>query len=506
MKPTLPLVSALYRGIPRLLKVPAALLLLLLLYSSTASAQTVEINKIIDNGPDENKKVFLVMGDGYTAADKPKFNKDVDHLLMAPAGVFGHDIYQQFQRAFNVYRVNLVSIESGVSKPQAPKNTALKTVFLDDFALKWVDTEKNHSNDLIDQLFKDFGNLKRIKFDYILVLLNESRYGGKSINNRIFMTCCSNLAEPLLAHELGHVMVNLYDEYFFDGQPDPYVDGRNCSTDPNRLNISWKDLIKSMTPLPTAFSSGMDPNTVGAFQGCNNRTTGYYRPVDKCRMRDLYNDQAIFCPVCQRLMIKLLSSSISVPAVPKASPHLEPGVISIDVFPPDASETETIPQPQAEPGYRRLLIRITEGGSSEVINSQTIKGVRQTGPPPNADYLYEVVGEQGNALAVEFLPRDPFIESGFPDPNENKGHKISRIKTTTITVEVPVKDTRTDDNNLGIRLFKFRPDSMDEINKIKQLNPAILNELKIHNQLEKEVDLPARKLTPMIREKNVQIN
>src|SRR6187401_2955129 len=86
-------------------------LMAVLAMASGASAQT----KIMDNGTDAAKKVIVVMGDGYAAgADQTKFNGDVDSLVTN--GVFGHDFWQENQNAFNVYRLNLVSVDSGVSE------------------------------------------------------------------------------------------------------------------------------------------------------------------------------------------------------------------------------------------------------------------------------------------------------------------------------------------------------------------------------------------------------
>ena len=53
------------------------------------------------------------MGDGFTAADQPTYNQWVDDTLIK--GVFGHDYYSEDASAYNIYRVNLESVDSGVS-------------------------------------------------------------------------------------------------------------------------------------------------------------------------------------------------------------------------------------------------------------------------------------------------------------------------------------------------------------------------------------------------------
>jgi hypothetical protein len=71
-------------------------------------------NKIVNNGLDSAKKVIAVLGDGYATADQAKFNSDVQTLVVD--GVLNHDFFQEDNNAFNVYRLNLVSVDSGVSQ------------------------------------------------------------------------------------------------------------------------------------------------------------------------------------------------------------------------------------------------------------------------------------------------------------------------------------------------------------------------------------------------------
>ena len=53
-------------------------LVIVVLGSLTAKAVTPQ--KILDNGPDGQKLVFAVVGDGYAAADQTKFVNDVNNL------------------------------------------------------------------------------------------------------------------------------------------------------------------------------------------------------------------------------------------------------------------------------------------------------------------------------------------------------------------------------------------------------------------------------------------
>jgi hypothetical protein len=64
-------------------------------------------------GPPGTRRNIAVFGDGFTAADQPTYNQWVDDKLIK--GVFGHDYYSEDASAYNIYRVNLESVDSGVS-------------------------------------------------------------------------------------------------------------------------------------------------------------------------------------------------------------------------------------------------------------------------------------------------------------------------------------------------------------------------------------------------------
>jgi IgA Peptidase M64 len=87
------------------------LVLLATAVHSWAACTAPTCTKIVDNGPDAGKKILVVMGDGYASGDQTKYNTDVDSLVVN--GVFGNDFFHEEQNGFNVYRLNLVSTESG---------------------------------------------------------------------------------------------------------------------------------------------------------------------------------------------------------------------------------------------------------------------------------------------------------------------------------------------------------------------------------------------------------
>ncbi len=278
--------------------------------SAFAACNPPTCTKIIDNGPDAGKKVLVVLGDGYAAADQNKWINDVKEKILD--GVFAHDFYLENHNAFNVYRLNLVSNDSGVSQKVYDENgtpddktddtvvslnmkdTALKFIFSGVWSHCWLEGSPQTNALVQAALAASVPN-----YDNYAVILNEDRGGGCAWGGNQHSTRKSGWTT--MAHEFGHGIGGLKDEY---SKPGNYTgaatNNRNCSTVANRDNVFWSRFIDPSTPVPTNFNGAvMDSNfTVGTFPGCQYKTTGIYRPVHNCRMK---GNSPEFCPVCYTL-------------------------------------------------------------------------------------------------------------------------------------------------------------------------------------------------------------
>lgn len=292
-----------------------------LLFATESAAQCVAPTcaKIINNGADAGKKVVVVMGDGYTAAEQEAYNTQVNELVTT--GLFGNDFFREQHNAFNVYRLNLNSTESGVSQiqydekgtssdpdddtiiSQTARNTALRYVYSGSWAHCWLQHQDflgiNLTESLKASALKDNGLSHA---DYVIVLLNEPGPGGCNRGPRdIVQTRTSSW--QVVGHEAGHGIGGLRDEYSASGKgaySGAMVNTRNCSTVVNRDTVLWNRFISPATALPSTLMAGMDSNrTVGMFNGCGTYESGLYRPVHNCRMK---GNTPHYCPVCQTLM------------------------------------------------------------------------------------------------------------------------------------------------------------------------------------------------------------
>jgi hypothetical protein len=72
------------------------------------------VTQILNSGPPGLKRNIAVLGDGFAAGDQTLYNNKVKELLLD--GVFGHDYFYEDAQAFNIFRVNLISNDSGVSQ------------------------------------------------------------------------------------------------------------------------------------------------------------------------------------------------------------------------------------------------------------------------------------------------------------------------------------------------------------------------------------------------------
>lgn len=181
-----------------------------------------------------------MIGDGYAAADQAKHINDVNKLVIN--GVFTHDFYRDNIRAFNVYRLDLVSNASGVSRPSAPSDTALQTIYSGQWNRCWIE-ESNNTSDLLNAALNVIP-----KNDYVMIVDNESGFRGCRRGNRLYVT--SGVGWDVVAHEYGHDIGGLFDEYSDASRPQyngveygPIVNTRNCTTLRNTSTLSWSGLI-----------------------------------------------------------------------------------------------------------------------------------------------------------------------------------------------------------------------------------------------------------------------
>jgi hypothetical protein len=419
------------------------LLLLAILVLGNGAAKAQSATKILDHGPDGEKLTFVVMGDGYAAADQTKFSQDVDKLVTN--GVFGHDFYKDNIEAFNLYRVDLISKQSGVSSLKFSKNTALKVIYSGRWDRCWLEGSPD-----TDQLIAQA--MPATKIDYVLVIANENGYGGCRRGSRLFVT--SGSPWDVVAHEYGHGIAGLYDEYSVSGAgvySGDSINVKNCSVVLDKDSVVWGQLIQPNIALPSDSARNVDANlTVGEFTGCNYAEKAIYRPVKECRMN---STAQLFCPVCLSLMKSVVEPFLA----PKPAPPPD-GFAA----PPGQSESNTT--------YLNMVVRISKHEQVAVLKATELKGAPVASQQASPASFFAFTRNNEPSF-VDLLPEDPYLVRGFVDPeHRDRGEKLSQADSATIIVTVPKTSVFSATQGVGLQLYSVKPGTVTGIPGIYELN------------------------------------
>jgi hypothetical protein len=304
---------------------------------------------LFENGPPERKVDLLILGDGYTTAELPKFHADAKRLVDV---LFSVTPFKQRQSDFNVRALDLPSADSGIDRPSDGlwRRTALGTSY-DIFG------SERYALTFENRLFRDAA--AQAPYEFVEILLNGDTYGGGGIHN-LYATCAtgSGSSPYVFVHEFGHHFAALADEYYTSDVAygtdtpiaEPWEPNLTALLDPPRLK--WKDLVTPGIALPTpwpkeeyeAFSKTIQDRrkalraakapekemdalfaeelawskpflakaphggVVGAFEGGGYRARGLYRPASDCIMFSRNLDR--FCPVCARTIERVIDQRI----------------------------------------------------------------------------------------------------------------------------------------------------------------------------------------------------
>jgi hypothetical protein len=296
-----------------------------------------------DRGDPAWKLDLLLVGDGYSAAERAKFEADARRLLEA---LFRQEPFRSRRDDFNVWGIVPTADEAGISRPLTGKHRRTRVgATYDAFGSeRYVLSFENRS-------LRDVASFA--PYDALAILVNSETYGGGGIFN-LYTTVAagSRFSEYIFVHELGHSLGALADEYFTSDpvfspaaeRPEPWEP--NVTADPK--GGKWKALLTPGAPLPTPWpkdaftkrarelqeqrkriraedrpeaemdalflqqkkeesallSRSPHAGKVGAFEGANYEATGYYRPQVDCVM--FTRDDVPFCAVCQRALVRVI--------------------------------------------------------------------------------------------------------------------------------------------------------------------------------------------------------
>ena len=254
----------------------------LLLLAGTAEAGTVR--KIRDVGPDDNRMVLVLVGDGYTAAEEDKFWSDAEATVVA---MLNASPYREYAGYINVYADFVVSNESGADRP-AP---CFSPEVFRDTAFDGKYCTANTQRLATVNNSKVFAEVNQVvpQWDLIGAIMNDDTYGGSGGSILTFST--HSAAGELFLHEAGHTFARLTDEYETAFVPQKIDPEPNVDLDFLFDDVKWNVWIEAATPLPTPESVDL----IGAYEGARYHSTGIFRPVINCKMRSLNRPFGAIC-------------------------------------------------------------------------------------------------------------------------------------------------------------------------------------------------------------------
>ena len=321
---------------------------------------------VVDKASSANRADFLIMGDGYTAAQRGRFQTDANRLANR---FFSLTPYREYRSYTKVTQLFTASAQSGADHPPYVAGCSNSTCCGDVEAQNDPNTNRfvqtafdatyctsNIQRLLTVSVSKVFAAASAVPgWDQILVIVNDPTYGGSG--GILAVASLSELATEVIQHEVGHSFTGLADEYesAIAGSTRCRENANTC--EPNvtdrtqRQQIKWGPWIAASTPVPTPAQQGF-ANAVGLFEGGRYFSSGQYRPRENCAMRSL---GVPFGQVCaQEFVLRLFTGGFGSPA--NGIDPIEPGSESPRPGTVDAgSEPLTLSADLLEPSAGRQL-------------------------------------------------------------------------------------------------------------------------------------------------------
>jgi len=300
----------------------------------------IEIQK---SGDPAQKVDLLLLGDGYTARERGKFEKDARRLMEV---LFSTSPFQERRQDFNVWGLCPPSAQSGISRPSLGihRRSPVGATYDAFGSERYILTFDNRA-------FRDLAS--HAPYELVEIVANARTYGGGGIFNLYGTVAADSRWAPyVFVHEFAHHVAGLADEYFTSptayekqaDRPEPWE--RNVTADPR--HPKWAALVTPRVPLPTPWdedgfidwqkdvqerrrriraerrpesemdalfsaekaeatrrlSSEQYAGKVGAFEGANYEANGYFRSQTDCIM--FTRDDVSFCAACRSAIDRIL--------------------------------------------------------------------------------------------------------------------------------------------------------------------------------------------------------
>ncbi len=330
---------------------------------------------------------LVVMGDGYTAAELPKFREHLDKHLNV---LWTIEPFKSYRSYVNVYAVEITSAESGVDCDPGLGSGSVDTPLGMGF---WGGCNPNS----VQRLLTVNGTAANRYADLVpgttranrqlLALGNSDTYGGAGGANATASggNAMSALITP---HELGHSLGGLQDEYDYYGRGvrgEPYAGGEPSSS--HHTLLTEQDMLAQKKKwwrwLGETSESG---GPIGRYEGGLYSGTGVWRPAAHSMMKTLgyYFDQIGREQMTHRISAK---TNILADATPASAPVGADRVLWVETMYPVSHQldvtwtvdgvvaargTRKFDPAGLTPGVHEVIVTVTD--PTEFVRDPAIRG------------------------------------------------------------------------------------------------------------------------------------
>lgn len=203
--------------------------------NETMQKTTFPVHVIHKAGDDKENFVIVIMGDGYTAEEQDKFLQDAAEKAR---GMLTWSPYKEYSDRINIYAVQAVSNESGISEYGGKSVDTYFHVAAYGKALGFTSGGTDKAKALraeLEERYLDAG----ANVGTIHVLCNSEGSFGASQNSLFSFSANSedNQNGTVMAHEIAHSIGGLGDEY------ERYTNKPNTSDTTNPETIKWAKML-----------------------------------------------------------------------------------------------------------------------------------------------------------------------------------------------------------------------------------------------------------------------
>ena len=301
---------------------------------------------LFESGPALSKVDLLILGEGYTADELPRYHADVGRLVES---LFSLEPFASRRASFNVRVVDTPSASTGIARRGSDEETASALGAV-------LDTDASGSDRLTFEGLAWREAATVLPNDFIIILVNSRQdLSVGSFQQFAAVAARSPMSHLLLAHQFGHHFAGLGDEHGSDenSATEPLLDPtqRHEPWEPNITAlldpeaVKWQRLADPETPLPTSWNRApfeeqlarmhgegsvedltsidlltLPPDgkavlkellgseefagAVGAFEGIGADADRYYRPSPDCVMYT--GGEGGYCKVCQHAIDRVI--------------------------------------------------------------------------------------------------------------------------------------------------------------------------------------------------------